>query len=103
MLQDLFSPDSIHYVTLLGITRVADHSKCTSIGKHIDNNVYQTQHVEAGCECQLIEANQDQVISILDSGGLPIVGRLLPPLCAAFPHSSRSIPGPTKTGRWPLM
>lgn len=77
MLQDLFSPDSIHYVTLLGITRVADHSKCTSykcIGNHIDNNVYQTQHVEAGCECQLIEANQDQVISILESGGIPIVG-----------------------------
>ncbi|KIW65390.1 hypothetical protein PV04_07653 [Phialophora macrospora] len=77
MLQDLFSADSIHYITSLDIVKTADHSKCTSsrcVGNYVDPNGYQTQHTDDGCECDVVEANQDQVISILTSGGIPVVG-----------------------------
>ncbi|KIX96499.1 uncharacterized protein Z520_07765 [Fonsecaea multimorphosa CBS 102226] len=77
MLQDLFSPESIHYITSLGITKIADHSKCTGstcVGNYVDPEGYQTQHTEAGCECELIGADQDQVVSILEGGGIPVVG-----------------------------
>ncbi|OQV00262.1 hypothetical protein CLAIMM_05783 [Cladophialophora immunda] len=77
MLQDLFSAESIHYITSLGIIKAADHSKCTSfrcVGNYVDPEAYQTQHTEARCDCELIGSNQDQVVSILESGGIPVVG-----------------------------
>jgi hypothetical protein len=40
----------------------------------VDPDGYQTQHTKDGCGCDVVEANQDQVISILASGGIPIVG-----------------------------
>ena len=94
MLQDLFSADSIHYITTLGITKTANHSQCTSFrceGNYVDPKEYQTQHTEDACQCALVEVDQAQVVSILADGGVPVVGCSLTAIHAGEPlHVERS-------------
>lgn len=57
--------------------RATDHTACADAPRCIANNVnmqqYQTKHTTQHCGCSFIGVDYDQVIQIIQDGGVPLI------------------------------
>ena len=76
MLEDIFLPDTLYYVTTLGIKADFDHTNCSELvcsRDNIDNATYETEHVNTRCKCSFLGVDNFTVAEILDKGGVPVL------------------------------
>ena len=51
-----------------------DHTRCSDwacVADHVDEGTYQTNHVEPGCRCGVVEVRQEELCAVLDRGKVP--------------------------------
>ncbi|KAF3019998.1 hypothetical protein E8E15_006964 [Penicillium rubens] len=79
MVEDTFTSASAYYVSQMERPPSAvqrDHGECTGklcVARQINETTYRTAHTKAECDCQHLGPAMDEVISIIASGGVPLL------------------------------
>lgn len=82
MIYDRCSPSAKYFISNLDRPGPEkDHrARCTRmrcVAYKTDDSNYRTEHVEEGCDCKHVYANQQQLYSILQSGTVPLISTAL--------------------------
>ncbi|CAM1501502.1 Fc.00g034860.m01.CDS01 [Cosmosporella sp. VM-42] len=65
-----------YYVTRLGITSDISHQRCSSrecVANNVDMTNYTTRHASTDCACAHLSIPVEEVRSIIEAGGIPLV------------------------------
>lgn len=78
MLAHTMDVPSLYYVTLLGRPLPdKDHSLCStsmcSANIQIDDDGYETKHVESGCTCAFVSPDVEEVANLVAAGAIPLI------------------------------
>ncbi|KAJ5959917.1 uncharacterized protein N7479_007067 [Penicillium vulpinum] len=79
MVEHTFTSASAYYASQLERPPSAvqrDHGECTKklcVARQINEATYRTAHTEVECECQHLGPAMDEVVSIIESGGVPLL------------------------------
>lgn len=78
-LTESYGDDVLSYLSMLDRAgyRATDHTACADAPRCIANNVniqqYQTKHTTQHCGCSFIGVDYDQIIQIIQDGGVPLI------------------------------
>lgn len=76
-LQSQFTSEVIYYRSALSWPEDGgDHSRCDRdhcVAHQIDPSHYSTLHVTQQCHCVWVAVNEDELVSVLENGGLPLL------------------------------
>lgn len=77
MVSERMSPSSLYYVSSLRRYQIRkDHKHCTEqlcTANQIDSSGYKNTHTDKNCVCNHIRVPVEQIVSIIASGGIPII------------------------------
>lgn len=72
------TPVAMYYTSMLKRPLcAADHSDCSSeacFTNQVYESTYKTQHARAGCACEYLTPDANDIARVLDQGGIPVIG-----------------------------